>query len=347
MTAPVPFSFGYDPTALISGFFATHSHSQVVVLVDENTHRLCYPLIESVLPPHRRCILPAGEQHKTLATCETVWSFFTEAELDRHGLVIVVGGGVLGDLVGFCAATFKRGVDFLLIPTTLLAQVDASVGGKLGIDFHHLKNHIGVFREPVTTLISTAFLATLPERELRSGFAEVIKHGLIADRALWDQLVCQPHWQASDWSKVVAASVDIKYRVVQLDPTEKGPRKTLNFGHTVGHAIESAALAEGLSIFHGEAIAVGMVCEAFLSSRKGLLPVPQCEAITHYLRSVFGTVALPNGSRVQDLLLQDKKNKGKRILAALLRQIGQAVWDVEITAADVSESLDYYQQTHT
>jgi 3-dehydroquinate synthase len=345
MALPKHIVLGAEPTTLLIDFFASSRYSQVVVITDQHTHKLCYPRIQSALPAHSVCTVPAGEDHKTLATCMEVWQFLTDRQLDRHGLVVICGGGVLGDLGGFCAATYKRGVDFLLMPTTLLAQVDASVGGKLGIDFQHLKNHLGVFKEPVTTAISPAFLATLPERELRSGFAEIIKHALIADGALWKELTTVPDWRTHNWLSVVQTSVEIKYRVVEQDPTEKGLRKILNFGHTIGHAIESAALQEGISLLHGEAIAIGMVCEAYLSSQKGLISATATEAIRGYLQSIYPKMQLPNSNRVLMLVQQDKKNRDKKILAALLKEIGQAVWDVEISPEEVVESLSYYQ-TH-
>lgn len=338
-------AFSPSPAELLHLFFSSRSYSHVAVLADANTHSHCYSKIQGALPPHQLFVLPPGEQHKTLATCERVWHFLTELEMDRHGLVVVLGGGVLGDLGGFCAATFKRGIAFVLMPTTLLAQVDASVGGKLGIDFRHLKNHIGVFQEPVSTLISPAFLNSLPERELRSGFAEVIKHGLIADKNLWNDLTAQADWRISNWLPVIRRSVEIKAAVVSQDPTEKGIRKILNFGHTIGHAVESAALEAGSPLYHGEAVAVGMICEAYLSSKKGLLPNPAMKKITHYLRSIYGKVVLPNEERILTLIQQDKKNIGKRILAALLKEIGQAVWDVEISVADVAESMDFYRKS--
>ncbi len=345
MALPNHIVLSQNPAELVSQFFVHHRYSQVAVLADAHTHVHCYPQIQAALPPHQLCVVPAGEEHKTLATCERVWGFLTDLAMDRHGLVVVLGGGVLGDLGGFCAATYKRGIAFVLVPTTLLAQVDASVGGKLGIDFRNLKNHIGVFQPPASTLISPAFLKTLPERELRSGFAEVIKHALIADNKLWTQLIKLPDWHAIDWLSVIRTSVEIKCRVVDQDPTEKGIRKILNFGHTIGHAVESAALEAGMSLYHGEAVAVGMICEAYLSSKKGLLPDPAKATITDYLRSVYGTVLLPDEARVLALALQDKKNQGGRILAALLKETGQAVWDVEISATDVAEAMDFYKKT--
>lgn len=336
-----------EPTVLISDFFSRVNYSQVAVLADDNTAIHCYPLIQNNLPKHKLITLPAGEEHKNLLTCNRVWEELTNLRMDRHSLVLIVGGGVLGDLGGFCAATYKRGIDFVLMPTTLLAQSDASVGGKLGIDFMNFKNHIGVFCEPVATLISPAFLKTLPERELQSGFAEVIKHCIIADKGMWDVLRKKDlHHQ--DWETLLAHSVDFKRGVVATDPKEKGLRKILNFGHTVGHAIESYFLDSGHRIFHGEAIAVGMIAEASISTAKNLLKPKGLEEISTYLKKVYPPITIPqNRNGIVELMLQDKKNKGNKILMALPEGIGKARWDVEVTLEEINTALDYYQQIYT
>lgn len=336
-----------QPTELITDFFARVTYSQVVVLADENTAQLCYPLVQATIPAHQLITVKAGEENKNLKTCEQVWEQLTNLKLDRHSLVLIIGGGVLGDMGGFCAATYKRGIDFVLIPTTLLAQADASVGGKLGIDFMGFKNHLGVFCEPVATLISPAFLKTLPLRELRSGFAEVIKHCLIADRPMWDELR-KKDLQQQDWETLLAHSVDFKRGVVATDPKEKGLRKILNFGHSVGHAVESYFLESGNRIFHGEAIAVGMIAEAHIAATKNLLKQKELEEITTYLNRIYPTIALPqNRSGIVELMLQDKKNKGNKILMALPEGIGKARWDVEVSLEEINASLDYYQQCYT
>ena len=255
----------------------------------------------------------------------------------------MLGGGVLGDMGGFCAATYKRGIDFVLLPTTLLSQVDASIGGKLGIDFHHFKNHIGVFQEPACTLVATDFLTTLPLRELRSGFAEIIKHCLIADKQMWETIRQKP-FEKQEWQTLIAHSIEIKYKVIQEDPKEKGLRKILNFGHTIGHALETYFLTSGNKLFHGEAIALGMIAESFIAAHKGLISTEELAQLTAYLIAVFGKVNLPtNFSEVLALTDQDKKNSGNTILIALPNSIGKAVWDVEITKAEIAESLHYYQ----
>jgi 3-dehydroquinate synthase len=338
-------SIQHNVKDLITPFLAGKSYSKIGVLTDENTKRFCYPLVKDGLPGHELIVIPAGEEHKNLATCQQVWEKLTELHFDRHSLVLIVGGGVLGDLGGFCAATYKRGIDFVLMPTTLLAQVDASVGGKLGIDFQNFKNHIGVFCNPAATLIYPDFLNSLPERELQSGFAEVIKHCLISDKLMW-QVLKEKSLADQDWDILIKHSVDFKKRVVEDDPKESGLRKILNFGHTVGHAVESYFLDSGNRIFHGEAIAIGMHCESFIAFKKNLLSKDELDEISAYLKAIYPAVSLPTVRKpILDLMMQDKKNKGNRILMALTKGIGQAVWDVEVSVEEIEASLDYYQST--
>ena len=231
--------FSSDIRATLAEILRARQFSKLVVLTDSNTHQFCLPLVQEVVPPTMVFIsVPAGEQHKTLETCSIIWGQMTEAVLDRQALVINLGGGVIGDMGGFCASVYKRGIPFITIPTTLLSQVDASVGGKLGIDFLGFKNHLGVFQLPEAVLIAPEFLATLPQRELRSGYAEVIKHGLIRD-ATYFRALPSTNWQKQDWARIIRHSIEIKKAVVQVDPKESGLRKILNFGHTIGHAIES------------------------------------------------------------------------------------------------------------
>jgi len=331
-----------NPSKLLSSFLEKSRYSSIAVLVDEHTEEHCYPLIAGSIPQHQMMRVASGEEHKDLNTCGRIWHQLTQHKLDRHSLVIILGGGVLGDMGGFCAATYKRGVDFVILPTTLLAQVDASVGGKLGIDFEHLKNHIGLFQEPTSTLISTKFLKTLPPRELRSGFAEVIKHCLISDKAMWE-VIRTKSLTEQDWDTLVRHSVEFKWSVVSEDPREKGLRKVLNFGHTVGHAVEAYFLEKGARIFHGEAIAMGMICESYLAVKNGLLDEASLLQVSDYLLKIFGKVELPkNYEPFLELMAQDKKNKGNKILMALTKGIGQAVWDIEISEEEVKSSLSYY-----
>jgi 3-dehydroquinate synthase len=319
------------------------NYSRVVVLVDSNTHVACYPKLSSELPAHDVVVMAAGESEKNLSTCAHIWQALTDKQVDRKALLLVLGGGVPGDLGGFCAATYKRGIDFILMPTTLLSQVDASVGGKLGIDFNGFKNHIGVFQEPVATIIDTQFLTTLPEAELRSGFAEIIKHCLIGDAAMWDVIRTRKLLD-QDWSTLVPHSVAFKASVTQADPREAGLRKILNFGHTIGHAVESYFLETDKRLLHGEAIAIGMIAEGWLAKQKGLLTDAALHTITQFILRVFGHVMLPtDAAPIIHLAHQDKKNVGDQILVAVPKGIGTAVWDVAVTPLDLRDSLQYYK----
>ena len=326
----------------LHGVLAETRYSHMVVLVDLNTRKACYPKLQSLLPQHSVIEIEAGEINKNLETCAHVWRELTGFKVDRKGLLIVLGGGVPGDLGGFCAATYKRGIDFILLPTTLLSQVDASVGGKLGIDFAQYKNHIGVFKEPVATIIHTPFLQTLPMHELRSGFAEVIKHCLLSDKAMWNT-IRKKKLEEQDWQTLVEHSVSFKASVVNDDPHESGLRKILNFGHTIGHALESYFLSSSKRLMHGEAIGIGMIAESWLAHKKGLLKATELEQIQHYIIQIFGKVTLPdNKEDVASLALQDKKNVANKILIAVPKGIGRYIWDVEVTKEELVEALNYY-----
>ncbi len=322
---------------------AAKPYSRLVVLVDSNTRTACYPQLR-FLPAHEVIEIEAGEEGKNLQTCIKVWSELTRLKIDRKGLLIILGGGVPGDLGGFCAATYKRGIGFILLPTTLLSQVDASVGGKLGIDFEQYKNHIGVFQEPVATIIYSPFLQTLPMAELRSGFAEVIKHCLVSDKAMWDD-IRKKKLDEQDWIQLTRHSVLFKAGVVKVDPREKGMRKVLNFGHTIGHALESYFLPTSKRLLHGEAIAVGMVAESWLANQKGLLTLEELDEIKNYVTKIFGKVELPiDKLPILNLALQDKKNVGEKILLAVPNGIGQSIWDVEVGSGEILAALEFYEQ---
>lgn len=336
--------FTESPTKEISAFLTSKSYSQVAVLADANTHRLCYPLIRDALRDKPVITVPAGEEHKTLSTCATVWQELTDLRMDRHGLVIVLGGGVIGDLGGFCAATYKRGVDFMLVPTTLLAQVDASIGGKLGIDFNHYKNHIGVFQLPAATLLHSGFLDTLPRTELRSGYMEVIKHILTSDKSMWARIRTRS-LEELNWPELIRHSVEFKAQVITEDPREKGLRKILNAGHTIGHALESYFISIGARVLHGEAIAVGMIAEAFIAHDRGMLTGEDLAEIAQYIVSIFGKVQLTTeqGIAIGTWALQDKKNRGDQIMCVLLEGIGSAKWDVPVSMKDIERALGFYR----
>ncbi|MCE6988956.1 3-dehydroquinate synthase [Dyadobacter sp. CY323] len=326
-------------------FLSSFQYSKIVVIADNNTKKHCYQSLKAVLPKHSVVTVSPGEAYKTLATCEKIWEALTKEELDRHALVINVGGGVMGDMGGFCAAVYKRGIDFIQVPTTLLSQVDASVGGKLGIDFQGFKNHLGVFNIPKRVLIDPVFLKTLPEREIRSGFAEIIKHCLIADSKKWDE-IRQKDFEEQNWVDLIAHSVQIKQQVVEQDPTEKGLRKILNFGHTLGHAVETCFLNKpaGQRLYHGEAIAVGMIMESYLSFERKMIDQETLTDIEEFLFATYGKVNIKpeDVEKIIALTRQDKKNKGKEVRFSLLEGAGQCAYDIVVTASEMRKSIAYY-----
>ena len=314
-------------------------------MTDTNTKRFCYPVIKDALPKHTLITVKHGEENKNLQTCELIWSAMTEAQLDRHALMINLGGGVIGDMGGFCAATYKRGIDFIQIPTTLLSQVDASVGGKLGIDFQGFKNHLGVFTLPNAVLIDPVFLETLSEREKRSGFAEILKHCLIQDGEKWQE-IRRKDLADQDLPDLIAHSVEVKKKVVEQDPTEKGLRKILNFGHTLGHAIETFFLPQGKKrLFHGEAIATGMVCESYIAYERGLIDERTLEQIEEFIFSIYGKVDIAEADfdTIIGLTLQDKKNKGKEVRFSLINSAGSCLYDIVVSKNEMKKALAYYK----
>jgi len=329
----------------LATFFDQNEYSHIAILVDEFSNKYCLPIIQDLLPSNfTKILIKSGEHHKNLATCEQVWDRMTKANMDRHSLLVNLGGGVIGDLGGFCASTYKRGIDFIQIPTTLLAQVDASVGGKLGIDFHGLKNHIGVFQLPKAVLIDPKFIDTLSIQQKKSGFAEIIKHCLIRDEKEWSA-IRQQSFEELDLSKLIAHSVAIKEAVVLEDPKEAGLRKILNFGHTLGHAIETYLLDKGKrKILHGEAIAIGMIVEAFISHQRDLISLQELEEIESYLFENYGRIKLHTEeiSKIIALTAQDKKNKGKEIRFSLLTGIGDCGYDIPVSASEMKKAIQYY-----
>ncbi len=318
--------------------------TKIAVLVDENTSEHCFPLLQEIIPYASIITIESGEENKNLNTCQQIWQHLTNHEFDRKGLLINLGGGVIGDMGGFCAATFKRGISFIQIPTTLLSQVDASVGGKLGIDFFGFKNHIGLFKTPDLVLIDTCFLNTLPSREIRSGYAEIIKHCLISDFQKWEEL-SSIAFQNQNWDDLVQHSIKVKDQITLADPFESGIRKILNFGHTIGHAIETHFLGiPEKKLFHGEAIAIGMICEAYLSLEKGFLSQNEVEEIAQYILSIFGKQKI-NQEDIDLLIpytIQDKKNESNVVMASLLESVGKANFNIPLSEDDIERSIYYY-----
>ncbi|MBO3700050.1 3-dehydroquinate synthase [Roseivirga sp. E12] len=332
-----------DIQVSLKQFFDTSSHSKVAVLVDEKTREFCYPVIQGLLPEHLVIEITSGEINKTLDTCQIIWQALTNASFDRKSLLVNLGGGVIGDMGGFCAVTYKRGIDFINIPTTLLAAVDANVGGKLGIDFQGFKNHIGFFKDPNAVLIDPIFLETLPDKELRSGFAEVIKHGLITDKDYYEK-VAKVGLDQDNWHAVIAHSVEIKNQVVKQDPREAGLRKILNFGHTIGHAIESHYLDTDNHLLHGEAIAIGMICEAYVSKKLLSLQEIDLKEICETILNIYPDINIhkKDFTAIIKLMYQDKKNVNNFLNHSLIYEIGRAGYDVAVDEKDVMDALFFY-----
>lgn len=328
------------------GTLADLSHyTQVVVVADPGATATVTTVMSTLgLAPDRCLILTGGESCKSTDNLYRVWEFCLRHRLDRRSLIIGIGGGALTDLVGFAAATFMRGIAFIAIPTTLLAQVDASIGGKSGINFGGVKNILGAIRQPTGVIIDIDTLSTLSERDRRSGFAEIVKHGLIADKAYFDRVTSREHtaWSADELVDIVYRSCEIKRDVVESDESEQGPRKNLNFGHTLGHAIEALALAEGTPLTHGEAVAIGMHAAALISNRAGLLSDRDLDTTISGITRVGLPIHIPaamEATKLQRLLELDKKNVGGRTRWTLLRAIGEATFNHEVADSLISEAI--------
>ena len=333
-----------DTLSSLPNFLAEHKYSKVFVVVDENTKQHCLPILQNVLTAIEIIETKSGEIYKNLATCEFIWQQLIEQNADRKSVIINLGGGVIGDMSGFAASCYKRGIDFINIPTTLLSQVDSSIGGKLGIDFKYGKNLIGLFRNPKLVLVSSQFLKTLPKRQFINGWSEIIKHALIKDKAQW-LLYKNIDIHNCDMNAIVFHSLQIKKAVVEADPYENGLRKILNFGHTIGHAIEAYSLEhDETPLLHGEAIAIGMICESFLSIKKCGLTQDELNEITKLILKYFPKYNIENYNtdKIITSMLSDKKNNATKILAALLSEIGNSVFDIEINKDEILESLNYY-----
>ena len=330
-------------------FFLQQSKpSKIMVLVDENTHEFCLPVLMGNLEteiPFEIIEIEAGEDLKTIETATQLWEILTEFEADRKSLLINLGGGVITDLGGFVASTYKRGIRFINIPTTLLGMCDASIGGKTGIDHYFLKNIIGTFAEPENIFVFPDFLNTLPYSQLRSGFAEMLKHGLIADQKHWNDLISIKHLNAENLFPFIETSMKIKERIVGQDFKEQHIRKTLNFGHTIGHAIESLFLQTGTAIPHGEAVALGMICESRLAFLINLIGEDEAENIINNIRKFYPYLSISQFSddQILPLMMNDKKNSSGKISFSLLKKIGEGNFDCEVSEKDLISTLQYYR----
>lgn len=334
---------GYEA---LNDLIAEKQYSRIFILVDENTMDYCYPVFIQHLETDRpidAIEIEPGEEHKNLETCTGIWQAMTELGADRKSLMITLGGGVITDMGGFVASTYKRGIDFVNIPTTLLSMVDASVGGKTGVDLGVLKNQIGLFVNPEIVIVDADYLDTLNDREMRSGMAEVIKYGLTYDIKLLDQI---KYYNDLKNNELIHRSVEIKNEVVLKDPKEAGLRKILNFGHTLGHAIESFYLEseDKETLKHGEAIAIGMVCESYISSKLLSLSDEKVSQVKELINSTYEKVTLSpeDYSDIMELLKHDKKNVNGEVYFVLLNDFENHQLDCKVPQDLIIESLNYY-----
>ncbi|HEY6142997.1 MAG TPA: 3-dehydroquinate synthase [Flavobacterium sp.] len=325
-----PIYFNENGYEALNSFLKESKYSTLFIIVDTHTEEFCLnkflPYLETDLKIEI-VEFEAGEPNKNIETCVQIWNVLTELGADRKSLVINLGGGVVTDLGGFVASTFKRGMDFIHIPTTLLSMVDASVGGKTGVDLGNLKNQIGVINVPKMVLIDTKYLETLSKEEMRSGLAEMLKHGLIYDKPYWEKFLDLKAIDFADFDELIYRSVEIKNEIVMQDPTEKGIRKALNFGHTLGHAIESYFLENEnkTTLLHGEAIAVGMILESYISWKMDLITNDEYNQIKATIKSIYDDVVFEENDidPIIELLIHDKKNEYGNIQFALIQAIGK------------------------
>ncbi len=333
----------------LNKYLSENKSSKVFVLVDENTNEHCFSIFKEMITTEIEGELiqvPAGEYFKNIDTCIDVWSQLTDSGADRNSLLINLGGGVITDMGGFIASTFKRGIKFINIPTTLLSMVDASVGGKTGVDFGVLKNQIGLFSNPEMVVIDSQYLATVTEREIRSGMAEIIKYGLTYDSKLWDQVKELEDLEISVLNSIIYRSIEIKNTIVLEDPREKNLRKILNFGHTLGHAIESYHLEseEKNNLTHGEAIAIGMITETYISHKLLGFPKEKLEEIKKVILSIYTKFPIDKSDYqpIMNLLKHDKKNSNGEVNFVLLSDIEDYKLNCKVSEELIIESIDYY-----
>ncbi len=322
-------------------------HDRLFVLTDENTEKACWPLIKDFLCLRNAQLITikADDTNKTLESVCHVWSELQRMGATRHSCMINLGGGMVTDLGGFAASTFKRGIDFINIPTTLLAMVDASVGGKTGINFGGLKNEIGVFNDSKFVILDTHFLKTLDRENILSGYAEMLKHGLISNEKMWAELIGFMD-DISTLNQLLADSVKVKERIVEEDPKEHGIRKALNLGHTVGHAFESFAMKKRKPILHGYAVAYGMIAELYLSAVKCGFPQDKLRQTVNFIREQYGQMLITcdDYPELLELMTHDKKNTSGQINFTLLGNIGDIRINQTATEEDIKEALDFYRE---
>lgn len=336
----------------LSSYLSSHKHDKIFVLTDTNTCDKCLPLLKAALAG-KDCTyitIKAGDTHKDIEQVSAVWDVLSKSGASRNSLLINIGGGVITDLGGFAGATFKRGLHNLNIPTTLMASVDAAVGGKTGINFNGLKNEIGSFYQPDCVMIDCTFLKTLDRDNLLSGYAEMIKHGLISNQKAFNDVLAfdieQKDIDIEKLNDLVSASVAIKEHFVKEDPTETGIRKALNFGHTIGHAFESLSFSRNNPILHGHAVAAGMISELYLSHKSCDMPSQILRQVINFTKEHYPpfTFHCDDYDTIYELMTHDKKNEGGQINFTLLGDIGDIRINQKVSKELVLESFDFYRE---
>ena len=341
----VQYAIGNDSLNQSAKFFV--NYPSIYILVDENTEKYCLPILQKNIPGLKirgYIKVPSGESEKNLDRASFIWEKLTNLDAKRDSLLINLGGGVITDMGGFCAGTFKRGIAFINIPTTLLAQVDAAIGGKTGINFLSIKNQIGLFYDPKAVIVDPVFLKTLDRKYWQSGFAEILKYALIMDRELWKLLGMRKYTQIDDWNKIIVRSAKDKIDIVRYDKMEKGIRKNLNFGHTIGLAFESFFLKRNIDITHGQAVAAGMICETWISSKMTELECENVDEIITMIDNNFDRLEISEKDipEILDIMRQDKKIREGLFRFSLLRHLGKAVHDIVVEPGIAEKSLHFY-----
>lgn len=339
----IPIHVGSLESAPFNALLEEYSTRKKVIIVDENTHDCCLEYLLTAFPALEEAevmLLPAGEENKALEVCYQVWSAMLEYQINRNDLVINLGGGVVTDLGGFIASVYKRGIDFIHIPTSLMGMVDAAIGGKNGVDLNGLKNIIGTITQPKAIFVDSGFLETLPAEEIFNGYAEMLKHALILDATYWDRIKSLNSEVELIQIEHIIRSIELKKQIVEADPTEKGMRKLLNFGHTLGHALESYFL-NAQPIAHGHAVALGMIGESYISYKRGMLKLETYREIEQCIIRIFPMLEIPENA-IEELIVlmkNDKKNERNSLNFVLLEAIGTAQVNAEMTSSEVGDAL--------
>lgn len=331
----------------LNTFLKKNSYTKYFIICDEHTFEYCLPSLLFHTPTLNEAEiieLESGEDKKTLETCYQVWGALTDAGADKKSLIINLGGGVISDLGGFVASTFKRGIDCINIPTTLLSMVDASVGGKTGVDFEGIKNHIGTTSEPKAIFVNPVFLETLSERQIRNGYAEIIKIALIADAEFWKELKKLKSVKEFCTEKIITKAIELKNYIVKKDLHENDLRKSLNFGHNIGHALESSLIEQKKDVLHGEAVAAGIVIESDIAQELKRISAKENKEIKEYISSFYKSIKISKETKSQLLqyIQHDKKNVGNDLCFALPKKIGNYELYCGVKLELIKKAIDNY-----